>query len=329
MPTTLEELKDVALKLKELYPESTPISNRFYTDNIMAGIAGAYNTIAGWTLGDGMFYDEKQDKWVFAPTTDNWKQFVTYARELYASGALDKEFSTQDSSVYEQRIAKGEVFIVYDWATNTKQFNQEGKAFDENFNMVAMAPPEGLENEYALQWNGPWEQSWVLPATVAEQDNFEAILRMIDWLYSDEAMVDMTFGEEGTTYKVEDGKKKFLDDTINYQSDYGLYENNFCVRFDTEYYNATLPQEVVDIYDYCIENDCVPAVNPASPLTPDQMDETSAMSSTLVDYVKASLEEFIFGTMDVEKDWDSFVKNCEDKGCKQYEEMYSEAWANR
>ena len=329
MPTTLEELKDVALKLKELYPESTPISNRFYTDNIMAGIAGAYNTIAGWTLGDGMFYDEKQDKWVFAPTTDNWKQFVTYARELYASGALDKEFSTQDSSVYQQRIAKGEVFIVYDWATNTKQFNQEGKAFDENFNMVAMAPPEGLENEYALQWNGPWEQSWVLPATVAEQDNFEAILRMIDWLYSDGAMVDMTFGEEGTTYKVEDGKKKFLDDTINYQSDYGLYENNFCVRFDTEYYNATLPQEVVDIYDYCIENDCVPAVNPASPLTPDQMDETSAISSTLVDYVKASLEEFIFGTMDVEKDWDSFVKNCEDKGCKQYEEMYSEAWANR
>ena len=45
---------------------------------------------------------------------------------------------------------------------------------------------------------------------------------MIDWLYSDEAMVAMTFGEEGTTYKVEDGKKKFLDDTINYQSDYGL-----------------------------------------------------------------------------------------------------------
>ena len=74
--------------------------------------------------------------------------------------------------------------------------------------MVAMAPPEGLENEYALQWNGPWEQAWVLPATVAEQDNFEAILRMIDWLYSDEAMVAMTFGEEGTTYKVEDGKEK-------------------------------------------------------------------------------------------------------------------------
>ena len=52
-------------------------------------------------------------------------------------------------------------------------FNQEGKAFDENFNMVAMAPPEGLENEYALQWNGPWEQAWVLPATVAEQDNLK------------------------------------------------------------------------------------------------------------------------------------------------------------
>ena len=130
MPTTLEELKDVALKLKELYPESTPISNRFNTNNIMAGIAGAYNTIAGWTLGDGnVFMMKSRDNWVFAPTTDNWKQFVTYARELYASGALDSEFSTQDSSVYEQRIAKGEIFIVYDWATNCKLFKSGRKSF--------------------------------------------------------------------------------------------------------------------------------------------------------------------------------------------------------
>ena len=76
-----------------------------------------------------MFYDEKQDNWVFAPTTDNWKQFVTYARELYASGALDSEFSTQDSSVYEQRIAKGEIFIVYDWL-QTVTLNQGRKSFD-------------------------------------------------------------------------------------------------------------------------------------------------------------------------------------------------------
>ena len=195
--------------------------------------------------------------------------------------------------------------------------------------MGAMAPPEGVENEYALQWNAPWEQAWVLSATVAEQDNFEAILRMIDWLYSDEAMVAMTFGEEGTTYKMEDGQKKFLDDTINYQSDYGLYENNLCVRFDVDYYNATLPQEVVDIYDYCTENNCIPPTNPASPLTQDQTDEISVVSSTLVDYVNASLEGFIFGTLDVEKDWDNFVKECENKGSKQLEEMYSEAWANK
>lgn len=328
MPTTLEELMEVALKLKEIYPDSTPISNRFNTANIMAGIAGAYNTIAGWTLGDGMFYDDKSDEWVFAPTTENWKEFVTYARELYSSGALDPEFSTQDSSVYEQRIAKGEIFIVYDWATNCKLFNQEGTAFDEDFHMVAMAPPEGLEGEYALQWNGPWEQAWVLPATVAEQDNFDAILRMIDWLYSDEAMVAMTFGEEGTTYEVVDGKKQFIDDTVEYNADYGLFENNFCVRLDTDYYEATLPQEVLDVYNVCAENEYVPPTNPASPLTAEQMDEVSVTSSTLVDYVNSSLEGFIFGTMSLD-DWDSFVAECENKGCRQLEEMYNEAWSQR
>lgn len=275
-----------------------------------------------------MFYDEKEDKWEFSPTTDKWKQFMEYANKLYSSGALDPEFTTQDSSVYEQRIAKGEIFIVYDWATNCKKFNQEGAPFDENFNMVAMAPPEGLEGEYALQWNGPWEQAWIMPATVAEKDNFEDILKMVDWLYSDEAMTAMTFGEEGVTYKVEDGKKVFMDDKVKYNSDYGLYENNFCVRLDTDYYASTLPQEVLDVYDVCAENGYVPPTNPASPLTTEQMDELSVTSSTLVDYVKSMMESFIFGTESLDN-WDNFVKECENKGSTEMEKMYNEAWAAR
>ena len=34
--------------------------------------------------------------------------------------------------------------------------------------------------------------------------------------------------------------------------------------------------------------------NPASPLTMEEVDEVSVMSSTLVDYVNSSLEGFIF-----------------------------------
>lgn len=328
MPTTLDELLEVALKLKEIYPESTPISNRFKSDNIMAGLASAFDSIAGWALGEGMFYDEKEDKWIFSPTTDNWKQFIEYARELYSSGALDSEFSTQDSSVYAQRIAKGEIFIAYDWATNCKKFNQDGVQYDEDFNMVAMAPPEGLKNEYALQWNAPWEQAWVMSATVAEKDNFDDILKMIDWMYSDEAMTAMTFGEEGVTYKVEDGKKVFMDETVKYNSDYGLLENNFCVRLDIEYYASMLPQETLDVYEVCADNGYVPPTNPASPLTAEQIDELSVTSSTLVDYVKSMMESFIFGTESLDN-WEKFVKECENKGSTKMEEMYNEAWAAR
>ena len=47
--------------------------------------------------------------------------------------------------------------------------------------------------------------------------------------------------------------------------------------------------------------------NPASPLTMEEVDEVSVMSSTLVDYVNSSLEGFISGTMPLEN-WDTFVK---------------------
>lgn len=84
----------------------------------------------------------------------------------------------------------------------------------------------------------------------------------------------------------------------------------------------------MDVYKTCTENDYVPMPNPASPLTMEEVDEVSVMSSTLVDYVNSSLEGFISGTMPLEN-WDTFVKECESKGSKQLEELYNEAWARK
>lgn len=72
IPTTLEEVYEAGKQLKELYPQSSPIVNRFQSPNIMATMSSGFDTIAGsWVIGNGMHYDYDSDTWDFAPTTEN------------------------------------------------------------------------------------------------------------------------------------------------------------------------------------------------------------------------------------------------------------------
>ena len=48
IPTTLDEVLEAGKKLKELYPDSVPITNRFQQGNLMSGLGagfGSYNFV--------------------------------------------------------------------------------------------------------------------------------------------------------------------------------------------------------------------------------------------------------------------------------------------
>lgn len=329
IPTTMDELYDAGVKLKKLYPDSTPITNRFTQNNILTGFAGAFGTIAGWTIGDGMYYVKDSDSWEYAPTTDKYKSMLTYVNKMLDAGVLDNEWATLDSTVYEKRIVEGQTFMMYDWTGNIVRYNSLGKAQDPDYNVSPIYPPKGEGDNYAIGWKQAWGQGMVFPAALKDRDTLEAVLRYIDWSYSDEAETLLTFGTEGDTFKVEDGVKKFIDpDNVDYCALYGLDNNSFALREDSDFLFGSLNKDQIALFDKIAADGIVPTPNPTSPLSADQIDESKIYSATLLDYVNSSTMSFITGQESLDK-WDAYVKACEDKGSTKLAKAYNDSWASR
>ncbi len=324
VPTTMEEVYEAGLKLKEIYPDSTPITNRFGEANIYTGFASAFGTIAGWTIGDGMYYDYDAAEWVYAPTTDGYKQMLEYVAKLVKDGVLDQEFGTLDSTVYEQRIVQGETFMMYDWTGNIDRYNKQGVELDPDYNVTPIYPPEGSEGNYGVGWKQFWDQGYILSASLADdEEHLNEVLAYLDWGYTDEAQVLLTFGKEGETYKLnENGNMVYLDETIDYSAAYGLDNNSFCIRENTDFLYGKLNAEQVALFEQIAADNVVPMTNPQSPLSPDELEESQIYTGTLLDYVNQVTASVVYGKDDAPA-WDDFVAECEAKGSTKLVELYN------
>ena len=84
-----------------------------------------------------------------------------------------------------------------------------------------------------------------------------------------------------------DGIRVFLDENTDYCATYGLNNNSLTVLRHPDLFTQAFgdkAQSVKEIFDQMAEKNCVPNVNPASPLTPQQLEDTAVVSTSLTDY---------------------------------------------
>src|SRR5699024_3866074 len=81
-PKTWDELEKVLEDMKKAYPESTPFSDRFELNSTLNIAATTFGTRAGWGLGSRLDYIKESDEFVFAGSTDHYKELVEYFHGL-------------------------------------------------------------------------------------------------------------------------------------------------------------------------------------------------------------------------------------------------------
>ncbi|MFI3238457.1 MAG: hypothetical protein R3Y47_10600 [Lachnospiraceae bacterium] len=320
---TYEDLYDYGVILKEEYPDSTPLTNRFFANHLGAGLANIFGEFAGWNFSNGIMWDYDTDEWYYTATTDEYYAFLEYANSLFEAGVLDQEWTTLDSDTYEQRIVTGETFIMYDWVANSTRYNEQGLELDEDYNVAPVYPIEGPYGDYGLSRKGAWSQSYVFPATLADdEEHLAAVLKYLDWTFTDEAQTILTFGIEGETYEVVDGMKTALSTTA--MADWGVNINELCVRQDADVVYSVFDETTRALFEQISEDGCIPDNQPQSPLSTEQMEEVAIYTTSLTDYVTAMMEKFISGEVELDY-WDTYVAECVSKGSENLLAEYVEA----
>lgn len=193
-PGDSEGVYETLKKLKEIYPNSVPMSSK------MGNSFWAYQQ-SGWGLNAGgwghMALFENNRTWKYAKATGEFKDMLDYFKKLYKEGLLDPEFLTNTQNAWIAKMAEPETtFLTFDWISRMDLFIDQVK--DENPEYeLSPAPPIGPTGKTyplpKLQWFG------VVVSKIT--DNSMEALQLVDYLFSPSGAKLMTIGIEGDWFQ--------------------------------------------------------------------------------------------------------------------------------
>ncbi len=154
-------------------------------------------------------------------------------REWCKNGYLNEDGITDDTA-YEKLIVNGKIGIVLDSYSNVRKWNQALKDngyTDAEFELC----PEYIVNSSDGKFYGFTEPgnmgSVTMITSMAKKENYPNIIKLMNWMYSEEGTFFQTYGLEGREYKM-DGDKVVFDE--QYDTDKS-YRNMFMFGRSYEY----------------------------------------------------------------------------------------------
>lgn len=324
-PNTFEEMYQTAKKLKELYPDSYPISMR-------SGFQNLENTGSSWKsyFSPFLYYDYNAEKWCYGAAEPVMREMTEYYRKLVQEGLIPPDFLSINAKSWEELVLTDRGFMMPEYLLRLDFFNGPGRQENPEYTWAIMEPPkadtpEGQRKIARLNY----ELAGYTICNTKDQTRIDNAFKLLDWLYSDEGCEFEGWGVEGITYEVVNGDKKFLIDESEGETVYakfgigtpGLYQ-----RVDTAANEALYSEEQGKqgrvAYNYQ-EEKYNPAVFMA--FADDLEDERADLVTAIRTYTEEMLSKFILGQEPMSQ-WDSFQKELQDMGLERLLELYEEMY---
>mgnify|MGYP001293181980 FL=1 len=320
--TNTEEFYEALKKLKELYPDSYPYASKtkeaIFKD-------WAY----GWGIGSASYpayYDESDGTWKFAPTSQQHKDMLDLMKKMYNEGLLDPEFLTDTADSWTAKMTTDKAFVTWDWIGRMELFYNQVKDQNPDYDLRYANPI------------GPTGNIRTLPRiddigiTVANNENKEIALKLLDYLTSPFGGSLVTMGVEGETfYFDENGKPVYPElegqaiDIKVLEQKYGLWLEGMYLRPDhrSVYYNFTeREQEAQDMMNNQGK------FEPLDPVLNFTDEENSRIAELQVALEKAAAEfnaNYILDKKAGDKEWEAWLKNASKLGVDEFIEIFNTA----
>ncbi len=326
-PTTMEELYQVAKQLKKLYPKSYPLCMRSGLGNL--SVIGS-----SWKPGFcySEYYDFENKKWSYGATEETLLEMIKYFKRMVAEELVPKDFLTINTATWEELVSTDRGFIMPEYQVRIDHFGTIAKGIDPNtkFLLTAMVPPHAdngvgvpMLNKYN---NDPTGYAAVNTGFKGAMVNS---MRYINWMYSDEGAEAVSWGREGETYKVVDGKREFIVDESkgeSAQKNYGFKTIGSYIRIDPTCIDASISKEQAETTDFVLEY-TYPDLNPTMWLSLSSEDqELVSQYKTQIDtVVQENIQKFILGQRPL-SDWDKFQAELAKLPIKELLKIYEDAY---
>lgn len=338
MPTTYEELTDVLKAFKEQDADGDgdpnneiPYTNAGSLAGDLSNLLAPFGTIVSRT-GNFMQIDESGNP-AFVPITDHYKEAVKWAHELYASGCLDQEYFTQDTSMASaKRMAEGgsQTGLVFAWTADAEM----GENADQFVLCEAVAGPDGkryVESDPTFLDIGNREL-----VITTQCKNPDKLLQWADDFYTDLTSLQTYYGSIPDQIEDKgDGTYEVLipsDGTTLDTSAWSFSMRDFGPKYMTEEFQqkVILPDSQGDGVKLAQDETNAKYVSdiafPVVSYTTEQLTTLASLTTDINDYASAQYAHWVVDG-GIDEEWDAYLAQLDQMGLQDVLAIHNDAYA--
>ncbi|MBE6965408.1 MAG: extracellular solute-binding protein [Ruminococcaceae bacterium] len=322
-PETTDELYETAKKLKELYPDSYPLSLRsgFGNMNLMGPMWKEHFAL-------NPYFDYNDNKWHYGIVEPEAREMVEFFRKLYTEELITPNFFTIPALSWEELVNTDRGFMMLEYLLRLDHFNIPAREKNPEYTWASMMPPKATNGKGKNEiGNQSYELAGYVVCNTGDEEMMENSFKLLDWLYSPEGIEFQSWGKEGVTYEEVDGEKKWIVGEFGSPyADLGIGTPGLYQVVKTEANEALYSEEQGINGEFCRKFQAS-RINPFNVLSfPDEVaTERGDLYTSINQYVEEMVSKFIMGLEPMEN-WDEFVDEVNSMGVERLLELYTERY---
>jgi len=321
-PVTIDDWYTKLKAFKEKKNASAPLSFEyrwFFVQYSAACLSSPWGVTYPFYIAD----DGKTVK--FGPMEPGYREFLTEMRKWYAEGLIDRDMPSINKATVDAKFASGNAGVVIEQAANVENAANANKD-NPAYKIAGLKTPVLKAGDkrnfghYVNAYNGSF-----CTAISSQCKDIETALRYLDYFWSPEGQRFASYGTEGVSYTMVDGKitlnTALLDhlDTntpLALRAMFACGQNgtNFSYRsIDPDWSNSPL---VGAVKTFWRDNDMLKHIYPPVTATPDEASYVSSTFSNIDTYCQEMIVKFIIGNEPL-SNYDAFIARLKSLGVEK------------
>lgn len=151
----------------------------------------------------------KTEKIVYGAADPRMKEALNFIRRLYQQQLIDSEYIAADAKSWQSKVTENKAGVLFDWVSRIDFYNTQMPEAE----FRAFLPPSADGNP-KTHYQMPTVRGSGAAAVNKNSKQIQKIIRLYDYIYSDEGTRLLNFGLEDEHYIMENGQPRYTDKVL-------------------------------------------------------------------------------------------------------------------
>lgn len=324
--STMQDLLNVLGRFKAEWPENFPWVTR-------RGIRDGYHVMFG--TNHSIYLNPQTDRWTYGELEENYRGMIDILRQAWADGLMHPDFMSMTEDPWREIMSQDKAYFTTGPYSQISW--QATDRADPDTWWIPILAPEFNGTRYWSTIRNPRVLDNSLWHLSAGTEVAEHAARLIDWLYGDEGVYYIYFGEVGVTSELDDLGYGYYEhfpegERVAWMWEQGFHFFRYNVVHSLWELNPSKAGSAAEkvftdeVADFYIGNDSVRPPEPVLTFTQDELDRIKQIRADADAFALEGAAGFIRGSRPM-GEWGDFVSRLERIGVKELEAIYNAAYA--